>query len=64
MVLSTHYDTVQYESTDNLLSEVEFDALCSNHVANKQQVEVSLIRSGQLLVAMRDKDKKVVHLHG
>jgi len=59
-VVRTHYDTVQYESTDNLLNEGEFDALCSSHVANRQLVEISLIRSGHLQVAVRDNDKKVV----
>ena len=58
-VLRTHYDTVQYESTDNLLNEAEFDALCSNHIANRKQVEISLVRSGQLQVVVRDNDKKV-----
>ncbi|XP_065883400.1 charged multivesicular body protein 7-like [Dysidea avara] len=58
-VLRTHYDTVQYESTDNLLNEAEFDALCSNHIANRKQVEISLVRSGQLQVVVRDNDKKI-----
>ena len=58
-MLRTHHDTVQYESTDNVLNEGEFDALCSNHIADKQLVEMSLIRSGHLQVAVRDNDKKV-----
>ena len=59
LILQTHYDTVQYETTDNLLSETEFEALCSGHTAYRQHIEVALIRDGKLQIATRDNDKKV-----
>lgn len=63
LILQTHYDTVQYETTDNLLSEVEFEALCSSHAACRQLVETALIQDEKLQIATRDDDKKVVHTY-
>ena len=60
-ILQTHYDTVQYETTDNLLSETEFEALCSGHAACRQHIEVALVRDGKLQIATRDDDKKVYY---
>ena len=59
LILQTHYETVQYETTDNLLSETEFEALCSGHAAYRQHIEVALIRDGKLQIATRDNDRKV-----
>ena len=59
LILQTHYNTVQYETTDNLLSEAEFEALCSGHAACRQHIEITLVRDGKLQIATRDDDKKV-----
>lgn len=62
LILQTHYDTVQYETTDNLLSEAEFEALCSSHAACRQHIEIALVRDGKLQIATRDDDKKIYKL--
>jgi len=59
LILQKHYNTVQYETTDNLLSEGEFEALCSSHAACHQYAEIFLVRDGKLQIATRDDDKKV-----
>lgn len=59
LILQTHYSTIQYESTDNLLSETEFEALCSSHAACHHYIETGLIRDGKLQVARIGDDKKV-----
>ena len=62
VILQTHYDTVQYETTDNLLSEAEFEALCSSHAACRHHIEIALVRDGKLQIAKRDDDKKVYYI--
>lgn len=59
LVLQTHYSTIQYETTDNLLNEEEFEALCSSQATYCHYIETALVRDGKLQVATRGDDKKV-----